>query len=278
MTLILSNEDIERVLVMREFIPVLEDAYVELIEGRGANGPRAELITPTTQRPDGFYSLKSMDGVMPKFGIGAVRINSDILTYAEVDGTRRRDKMPAAPGGRWVGLVLLFDTADGAPLMIAPDGVMQKMRVGATSAIAARRLARPDSRIVALIGAGAQAETQLQGLDALYELADIRVFSPRRDSRERFARMMSAMLGKPVRACDSGEAACRGADIVACATNSLGPVFFKDWIEPGMHVQLDQARRRRDRAGGVGIVRPHGGAEPRRSRGQRSQSWPYDQR
>ena len=236
MTLILSNEEIEQVLSMKDLVPAIEDAYIELIEGRGANRLRSDIVAPTTQCEGGLYALKSMDGVIPKFGVGAIRINSDILTFPESGGQMRRVKVPAAPGKRYVGLVLLFDTHDGAPLMICPDGVMQRMRVGATSGVAAKYMAKKDTRSATIIGSGWQAGSQLLGLDAVFDLNEIRVFSPRKESRETFAKEMSAAIGKDVRPCSSGAEACKGADIVACATNAVQPVFFKEWLEPGMHL------------------------------------------
>ena len=236
MTLILSNEEIEQVLSMKDLVPAIEDAYIELIEGRGANRLRSDIVAPTTQCEGGLYALKSMDGVIPKFGVGAIRINSDILTFPESGGQMRRVKVPAAPGKRYVGLVLLFDTHDGAPLMICPDGVMQRMRVGATSGVAAKYMAKKDTRSATIIGSGWQAGSQLLGLDAVFDLNEIRVFSPRKESRETFAKEMSAAIGKDVRPCSSGAEACKGADIVACATNAVQPVFFKEWMEPGMHL------------------------------------------
>jgi ornithine cyclodeaminase/alanine dehydrogenase-like protein (mu-crystallin family) len=113
---------------------------------------------------------------------------------------------------------------------------MQRMRVGATSAIAARLMARRDSGKVAILGSSGQAKAQLLGLDEIFSLTDIRVFSPSRDNRERYAREMSAAIGKDVRPCASGPEACAGADIVSCATNSLTPVFLKEWVERGMYV------------------------------------------
>ena len=101
MTLILSNEDVEQVLTMKNLVPALEDAYVELVEGRGGNRVRSDIITPTTLRDDGLYSLKSMDGVIPKFGIGAIRLNSDILTFPQSGNEMRRVKVPSAPNDRW---------------------------------------------------------------------------------------------------------------------------------------------------------------------------------
>ena len=107
MTLILSNDDIAKLLTMQECIDVLEDVYVELAEGRGVNRVRSDCMVPSGQG-EAVYSLKSMDGVIPKLGIGAVRIDSDIVTWPQQGNAMRRVKVPAAPNGRYVGLVLLF--------------------------------------------------------------------------------------------------------------------------------------------------------------------------
>jgi ornithine cyclodeaminase/alanine dehydrogenase-like protein (mu-crystallin family) len=187
-------------------------------------------------RADGLYALKTQGGVLPKAGVAVVRINSDILTYPETAGIKRREKFPAA-GGRYVGLLLMFSTTDGAPLMICPDAVMQRMRVGATNAIAAKYLGPKAVRRAAIIGSSGQAEAQLLGLAALYPMLDeIRVFSPNAEHRARFAASMRAKTGKDVHPFESGAAACKGAELVACATNALQPVFFKEWVERGMHV------------------------------------------
>ena len=236
MTLILSNEEIDDLLEMDELIPVLEDAYRELAEGRGATRRRSDIVTPTTLRDDGLYALKSMDGVIPKLGVGAIRLNSDILTFPRSGNEMRRVKVPAAPGNRYVGLVLLFSTHTGEPLAIMPDGVMQRARVGATNGIAAKYLAREDANVLAVLGSGWQAGAQVTAHDAVRDLTDIRVYSPNRKNREAFAEEMSEVIGKEVRACDSGEEACRGADMVACATNAIMSVFPRDWLEPGMHI------------------------------------------
>ena len=236
MTLILSNEEIDDLLEMDELIPVLEDAYRELAAGRGASRRRSDIVTPTTLRDDGLYALKSMDGVIPKLGVGAIRLNSDILTFPQSGNEMRRVKVPAAPGNRYVGLVLLFSTHTGEPLAIMPDGMMQRARVGATNGIAAKYLAREEAGVLAVLGSGWQAGAQVTAHAAVRELSDIRVYSPNRENRETFAEEMSGETGLEVRACDSGEEACRGAHMVACATNAVMPVFARDWLEPGMHI------------------------------------------
>ena len=235
MTLILSNQDVEAVVTMPECIAVIEDAYVELAEGRGVSRRRSDSIVPTS-RADALYALKTMDGVAPKLGVGAVRINSDILTWPEHGGVRRRVKVPAAPGGRYVGLVLLFSTENGEPLAIFPDGVVQRLRVGATNGIAAKRLAREDAATVGLIGSGWQAGAQLMAITAVRPIERVRCFSPDRERREAFCREMTETLAIDVTPVDSPEAAVGGADVVMCATSSIANVFFARWVEPGMHL------------------------------------------
>jgi alanine dehydrogenase len=235
MTLILSNDDVEKLLTMPECIDVLEDAYVELAEGRGVTRTRSDCITPTS-RPDAVYGLKSMDGVIPKLGIGAIRINSDIVTFPKRGNNIRREKVPAAPNGRYCGLVLLFSTENGEPLAILPDGVMQRMRVGAANGLGVKYLARADARTVGILGSGWQAGAQLMAVCAVRPIEAIRCFSPNPANREAFSRQMSALLGVDVIPVAQTEDAIDGADIVMCATNTLDNVFFERWIRPGIHL------------------------------------------
>jgi alanine dehydrogenase len=220
MTLILSNDDVDKLLTMPECIDVLEEAYVELAEGRGVNRTRSDCITPTAN-PDAVYGLKSMDGVIPKFGIGAIRINSDIVTFPKKGNNIVREKVPAAPNGRYTGLVLLFSTENGEPLAILPDGVMQRMRVGAANGLGVKYLARKDASTVGILGSGWQAGAQLMAVCAVREIKLIRCFSPTKSNRDAFATQMSELLGVAVE---------------LCATNSLDAIFFERWVEPGVHL------------------------------------------
>src|SRR5215475_8186307 len=219
MTLILSNQDVEQLLTIRECIEVLEDVYVELSEGRGANRRRSDCLVPSS-RTDAVYSLKSMDGVIPKLGIGAVRIDSDIVTWPTEGYNMRRVKVPAAPNGRYVGLVLLFSSENGEPLAILPDGVMQRIRVGATNGLGVKYLAREDATSVGILGSGWLAGAQLMAVCAVRDIKTIYCFSPNPDRREAFAKEMSALLGVEVTAVDQPETAIAGADIAMCASNS----------------------------------------------------------
>lgn len=235
MTVLLSNDDVARLVTMPECIDVLERAYGDLAAGRGTNRRRSDSFV-ASGREGALYSLKSMDGIAPGLGVSAVRINSDVVTWPTRAGNPRREKVPAAPGRRWVGLVLLFSVDTGEPLAIFPDGVLQRLRVGATNGIAAKWLAREDAREVGLIGAGWQAGGQLMALAAVRQVRRVRCYATTPERVRSFAREWSERLAIEVEPVASAEAAVRGADVVLCATNSIEPVFFARWIEPGMHL------------------------------------------
>ncbi len=235
MTLILSNDDVERLLTMPDCIDALESAYVELADGRGVSRTRTECLAPT-KRPDALYSMTSTDSVVPGHGIVATRLTSDIVTWPVQGGIRKRVKIASAPGKRYVGLVLLFSSETGEPLAIFPDGVIQRMRVGATNGLGVKHLARKDACAVGLIGAGWQAGAQLMAVCAVRPVTSIRCFSPNAESRAAFAASMTKTLGVEVVPVVRPEDAVAGADIVMCATSSIDNVFFARWIAPGMHI------------------------------------------
>ena len=236
MTLILNNQNVRDLLTMNDVIEVLEFAYRELAEGRGALRRRSDTIVSSDTAPDAIYSLKSMDGIAPSLGVSAIRINSDIITHPKVGENIRRVKVPAAPGERYTGLVLLFSIETGEPLAIFPDGEVQPMRVAGTSALAAKYLAKDGARSVALIGTGWQAQAQLRAIDTVHEISDYRVYSTRKENRDRFAMEWSEKLGTQIRPCATAEEAVADADIVLLATNSIEHVAREEWLEPGMHV------------------------------------------
>lgn len=232
--LVLSNEDVGRLLDMPECITVLEDMYRDLAADKALLSPRVDNIAPNAM-PGAYYAFKHMGGTWPARGVQALRINSDVITHPLVAGKPRRVKQPLA-GGRWVGLVLLFSTETGQLLAMFPDGVMQRMRVGAANGIAMKHLARQDAATLALIGTGWQAGAQLMAALATRPIHTVRVYSPRRESREQFAGEARAMHGVDIVPVDDAEACVDGADVIMAATSSMVRVLEPGWLKPGVHV------------------------------------------
>jgi ornithine cyclodeaminase/alanine dehydrogenase-like protein (mu-crystallin family) len=234
MTLVLSNDEVAELLSMRDCLDALEQAYLAAAEGEALSVPRQDVLVPGPQTGT-YHGFKTMSGSLPAERVAALRLNSDIVSWPVRDGTMRREKIPAADG-RWVGLVLLFSTETGEPLAIFPDGVLQRARVGATNALAAKYMARPDAQVVGLLGSGWQAGTQLEAIVAVRSVREVRVYSPNAEHRRSFAESEGRRLGVNVVPVERTEDAVRGADIILAATNSLVPVLSAELVEPGMHL------------------------------------------
>ena len=178
----------------------LEEAYREAASGNAILGSRADLNT-ITPHANSVYQLKSMSSVIPSLGVGAVRINSDILSFPNVGGKIRREKIPLAPGNRWTGLVLLFSTKTGEPLMIFPDGVLQRLRVAATSALGAQYMARENTRTLALIGSGWQAGAQVEAITMVRNIEKIKVYSMSYENCVLFCDKISPHISEEIYPC-----------------------------------------------------------------------------
>jgi alanine dehydrogenase len=132
--------------------------------------------------------------------------------------------------------ITLYDCDTGKVLAILHGHGIGRMKTGATAAIAAREMSRPDARIVGMLGSGSQAQTQLLGLAAVRPITELRLFSPNRDNREAFtAWARGAVPGLTVHAVDKAEDAVRETDITVTVTNAKEPILKADWIAPGTH-------------------------------------------
>jgi len=233
--IVLSNEDVGRLIDMKDCIAALEPMYRDFAQDRALLSPRVDNMAPT--RMEGaYYAFKHMGGTWPARGIQALRLNSDVIMHPRIAGKVRRVKQPLA-GGRWVGLVLLFSTETGQLQAMFPDGVMQRLRVGAANGIGMRHLAREDAKTLGLIGTGWQAGAQLMAALAVRPFREVRVFSPRAESRSAFIAEARERHGDAVRieAVDSADACVDGADVIMAATSSLVRVIEPRWLEPGVH-------------------------------------------
>jgi len=230
MVLVLKNEQMENLLPMAEEIEAIEQAFRELGEGKAMNAPRARLRT-SWKEEGGQYYFNNIMGLVPGLKSMALRIDSSFSKEVEVAGSKRR----VYPGD-YIGLVLLFDMDTCEILAMMDDHYISTMRVAATSAVASKYLARKEARVMGLLGSGEQAKTQITAHLVVRRLEKIKVFSPTKENRERFAREMSAKTGIEIVPVSSAEEAVRGSDIVSAATNTVDPVVKGSWLEAGMHV------------------------------------------
>ncbi len=251
---VLSSDDTEQVLTAAECMAALEAAFRELSAGRGANRPRNHTYFPVEDgRHPGFrFRFKSQEGGSVSSGVWAMRITSDLVGVETLpSGVQRRRLLPAAPGGRYVGLIMLYSMTTLEPLAIIQDSFIQKMRVGATSALGIRELANDDVSVAGLFGSGWQAQAHLECmLLARPQIEEVRVYSPTAEHREAFAQTWTERTGRKVIAVDHPREAVAGCQVVTCATAAMEACFDGGWLEPGTHVTTitspDGTARRRE--------------------------------
>jgi ornithine cyclodeaminase len=132
----------------------------------------------------------------------------------------------------------LAEVGTGYPLLLAELTLMTAMRTAATSVFAAKALARPDSRTMALIGNGAQSEFQAIAFHTLLGIDEIRLFDVDPRATDKLVRNLSAYPSLRIVRASSTADAVRGADIVTTVTadKAYATIVTPDMIEPGMHL------------------------------------------
>jgi len=210
MALLLREKHVHSLLHMRDTVAVLEEAFDALAHESVRNQPRERLVFG-----DGVLNILAASA--PPFGV---------LGYKTYTAFRE--------GVRFV--IMLFSAHDGHLLALIEADWLGSMRTGAASALATRYLARPESEIVGMIGAGHQAVTQLMGMCAVFPITKAYVYSRRVAEREIFCSEMTRLLQIDVQPVNSTRQAVEHADIVITATTATEPVLQGEWLPQGCHI------------------------------------------
>jgi ornithine cyclodeaminase/alanine dehydrogenase-like protein (mu-crystallin family) len=233
--LLLNNTDVARVLTMPLCLEALEGVFHELVAGDAVTMGRIDVYVPSAQQQAPYYRWAVMTGGSKKDGYVCARMLSDMVNWPREYGRVRENKYARQPG-TFCGLLFLFSAADATPVAMLNDGVLQHIRVGGGAGLGVKYLSRPDSRVVGMIGSGGMARTYLDAFCEVRQIEKVKVYSPNPANVRRFADEVSARHGLAVEAAESAREAVRGVDIVSICTSSNEPVFFNEWLEPGMHV------------------------------------------
>ena len=228
--LLLNNSDVESLLTMREVMHALDEAYLELDKGMTANRPRTFTFSPTER---GRFVANTHEGIIRRENVYDIRI----VTHSRPDPARNPSQVNYFHGALNCSLDMLYDINSGNLLAIIHDGYLQKMRVQATNAIAARYMARKNAVSMALIGSGWQATAAIESIRFVRPIQKVNVFSRQTENRKKFVQEMQlAYKDMEIQDFDSAERAVRGTDMIVAATNSNIPVCKGEWIEKGMHL------------------------------------------
>jgi ornithine cyclodeaminase/alanine dehydrogenase len=166
-------------------------------------------------------------------GQGWIRLGPAVLERSGWIGFKAMNLTPRV-GNRYQ--MHLYRMSDGELVAIMDAQHLTTLRTGATSAVATRRLARPEPTCVAVIGAGAEARAQAEAMHAIGLASSMRIFSRTPANRERLASELAQSVSIPVTTAASGREVVEGCGIVVAAVKSNETVLEGAWLEPGVHV------------------------------------------
>jgi alanine dehydrogenase len=222
-TLILTDDEVKRLLSLFEVVEAVELAFKQKGLGR-------------VQMPAKIYLYYS------KYG-GDLRAMPSFLEDLDISAVKIVNVHPENPSKNGLPTVMavitLIDPSTGAPIAIIGGTTITEMRTGAAGGVAAKYLARTDSKVVGLVGAGAQARTQLMALLEVYKsLEEVRVWSRTEVTKKRFAAEFQQVYGNVVQVIPAAnvQKAVEGADIVVTTTPSRKPLVMNDMVSAGMHI------------------------------------------
>lgn len=231
MTIIITDDDVTRLLSTRECIEAMKVAFKDFADGIAVNRPRMRYLAQHPD-PERKYMANVHVGAVPSYGIACVRAGSQILRPASATNDRR---LYENPGGFNWGIVILYSLETAEPLAFLHEFRLSGMRVGATTGAAVDAIARPEASALGLFGTGKQARSAVAAITAVRPIDLVKVFSPSAEHRETFARELTRP-GLEVVATADPRHVVAGVDIVCCATSAMSAVFDGDWLEHGQMV------------------------------------------
>jgi len=214
----LSRSELESMSISTDdVVATIEHLIMGEVESRAWNAPKM-VITP----PDGRYMMATLSA-------------SDDPPFLAVKSLVLNPKNKEKGLSEINSLVTLLDSDTGLPLAVIDGNWVTAIRTAGLSAVAAKRLARPESSVIAFVGCGVQARSHLQAFSDLFPLEEIRAFNRGAQNRDALCRTAESM-DLAAHSCDRIEDAIRGADLIVTSVSwSQDTEAFIDaaWVKPG---------------------------------------------
>jgi alanine dehydrogenase len=209
--LVLSRHDVEGLLSVPAMLDALESAFRAYSTGNASVPPRTAARAPA-----------GLLGAMPGWVAGRGFAVKAVTVFPE----NSERGMPTHQG-----VITLFDEQEGALLSVMDAEYITAMRTGGAAAVSTRLLARPDAKVLSILGAGGQGHSHLATLPLVREFTTIRISSRDADRAAALAATDSRCI-----VIRDFEEAIRGADVVCCCTDTRQPITRSEWFDVGTHV------------------------------------------
>ena len=224
--LVISEKQVRDLLDLDELISALEQAHVQFSAGKVVMPVR--LVVPLPEIQGRITS-------MPAFMSEGKALGIKIISYF-------RDN-PGQGLPPILATISMYSAKTGG-LEVLMDGVyITAIRTACASAMATRALARPETPVLGVLGAGTQARTHIRALSRVRSIERVLIWSPTRTSTIYVKEELEGELGIGIHPQDSAEAVVREADILTTVTDSAEPVLEAGWLKPGVHINAVGSHR-----------------------------------
>ncbi|WP_044440791.1 ornithine cyclodeaminase family protein [Agreia bicolorata] len=232
MTLVLGADQLTELVGSVDVLSAVEAIFADL--GTGSmrqSAPTALAATGAGDAPDGDAILLPMAARSDRLGLAAVKLMADIPDNA----------VRGLPTQR--STIMVSSILTGECIAILDGAIITRMRTAAASAVATRHLARSDSRVLGLVGAGKLAIEHVRAIRSVMGIDDVVVWSRSTDTVERFMTSLDPGLRRTIVAPDP-RSVVENCDVLCTLTPSIHPIVEGAWLRPGQHVNAVGARPR----------------------------------
>jgi alanine dehydrogenase len=217
--IVLNDQEVAELVGFDENLRLIEQAFADYNRGESYVLP---VIREKIEKHNGFFGIKS-----------GYLANQEVLGF-KAGGFWADNKDKGLPNHQ--SAIMLFDPATGQPTAVIAANFVTQIRTAAIGAIGCKQLARPDSKVLALIGAGHQGRNQLEAsLKVLPSINEVWVYDVYRSSAEKVVDDLQSSQ-YTIRVAETPEQACRAADVIVTATSSFKAIVMDAWIQPGTHI------------------------------------------
>jgi alanine dehydrogenase len=216
--LVLTRSEVESLIGLKEAIPVVEKAFQDLALGKAFVFP---VIRERIDPYGGFFGVKA--GYLASQGY---------LGY-KGGGFWKTNLEKGIAGHQSV--ILLYHPETGMPMAAMDGNFLTIIRTGAVGAIAAKYLARKNSKKIGIIGTGTQGKIQLTGLLEVFPIQEVHSFDLNQEANRKFSEHWKGTAIRFI-PCPTAKEAVEGADVIVTTTPSFQPVVKEEWILPGVHI------------------------------------------
>ncbi|MDO8747939.1 MAG: alanine dehydrogenase [Candidatus Omnitrophota bacterium] len=217
-TLILSGPDIEKLITMPSALRIAEQAFTAY--GQGKIQMPAKIYLRLDKYQGDFRAMPAYIEGVEACGMKWVNVHPQNLKHG----------LPSV-----MALIIINDPKTGLPLAVMDGTYITNLRTGAAGGIAAKYLARENSSRVALVGCGAQAQTQLMALNEIFNLETVSLYDCVKSQPEIFLKKMR-YLDLKMSAVENIPDCLKNADILVTTTPSRRPIIKPEWIKNGTHI------------------------------------------